>query len=340
MQRHLNYIGSKHSLLEWISQIFLTKTGWTSFQTKRLADLFAGSGSVSFFFRQKGSCVLSNDIEPCSYIVAKALTETIYTPELQSWITQINRALAGKSHQAMNGFLTRHYSPYEDSNRKFFTVDNAKRIDYVRAQIESSELRSDDKTFLLASLLVSADKVANCASIYGAYLKQFKKTAEAEFELLPIHIDTQPSQGKTTCEDVCSIQFLQSIQADLVYLDPPYNQRQYSKNYFPLSVLALPPQAQEELVLTGVTGIPSNCFSSPFCQKRTVNQAFRTVLSHLNAKWIFLSYNSESLLSKDEMVELLKEYGTITVVEREYKRFSSKSGEKKEVKEYLFCLER
>lgn len=340
MQRHLNYIGSKHSLLEWISQIFLTKTGWTSFQTKRIADLFAGSGSVSFFFRQRGSSVLSNDIEPCSYIVTKALTETVYTPELQSWIAQINRAVAGKSHQTVNGFLTRHYSPSEGSNRKFFTIDNAKRIDYVRAEIESSELRSDDKIFLLASLLVSADKVANCASVYGAYLKDFKKTAEAAFELTPIHIDTQPSQGKTTSQDVCNRQFLQSIQADLVYLDPPYNQRQYSKNYFPLSVLALSPEAQERLVLTGVTGIPDNCFSSAFCQKRTVKYAFQTVLSHLNAKWVFISYNSESLLSKDEMVELLKEYGRISVVERDYKRFSSKSGEKKEIKEYLFCLER
>lgn len=101
------------------------------------------------------------------------------------------------------------------------------------------------------------------------------------------------------------------------------------------------PDNQCDNVLKGKTGIPEDCFTSPFCKKREVENAFITLISKLKTKWIFLSYNSESLLSKDKLIEILGEYGTVNIVEREYKRFKSfEYNEDKSIQEYLFILKK
>jgi adenine-specific DNA-methyltransferase len=126
-------------------------------------------------------------------------------------------------------------------------------------------------------------------------------------------------------------------------LDPPYNERQYSKNYFPLNIIAkTPAELAAEPPLKGKTGIPTDCFLSAFCRKGAAAEtAFDTLIRDLRAKWVFLSYSSESIVSKDKMMEILSRYGTVSVIEREYKRFKSfEYNEDKAVNEYLFCLEK
>jgi adenine-specific DNA-methyltransferase len=106
-------------------------------------------------------------------------------------------------------------------------------------------------------------------------------------------------------------------------------------------MIALSPDKQkDEKPLKGKTGIPESCFISPFCKKgTTVEQAFEKLFTNLNTEWIFLSYNSESLITKERMIELMQKYGEVTTVERDYKRFKSfEYNEDKQIKEYLFCL--
>jgi adenine-specific DNA-methyltransferase len=143
--------------------------------------------------------------------------------------------------------------------------------------------------------------------------------------------------------DVLDPAFLSGIVADMVYLDPPYNHRQYSKNYFPLNIIAkTPEQLTIEAPLKGKTGIPVDCFISPFCKKgKPVEVAFETLFRELKTKWIFLSYSSESIVSKEKMLELMGKYGDVEVVEQDYKRFKSfEYNEDKAVLEYLFCLKK
>jgi adenine-specific DNA-methyltransferase len=151
---------------------------------------------------------------------------------------------------------------------------------------------------------------------------------------------TPPVEGSATYySDVLTL--AAEIETDFVYLDPPYNERQYSKNYFPLNIIAKTPTALlTEPALKGKTGIPTDCFISPFCKRGTlVETAFETVFRDLKTMWIFLSYNSESIVPKDKMLELMGKYGTASVVERDYKRFKSFEYNKDvAIKEYLFCL--
>jgi adenine-specific DNA-methyltransferase len=342
--KRLNYIGSKHLLLDWLTQQIQTATG-AGLSGKRIADLFGGTGSVSYHFRTLGATVTSNDVELYSSIITHTLTRGVYTPQLQAHIDTLNKSLSEEAHKDTVGFMTTHYSPHGAKDRKFFTVDNARRVDYVRQQIELLRLTLsvDEHAFLLASLLYSADNVANVPAVYGCFLKNFKKTAEKPLMLVPIHKNTVPSEAsKTTNEDILNKTFLESLNVDILYLDPPYNERQYSKNYFPLNVLAKTPAEQAALPeLTGKTGIPQDCFNSPFCRKAQVKDAFELIFKHCKAPYIFLSYNSESLIQKADMLTLMGKYGTVSVVERDYKRFKSfEYNEDKKIVEYLFCLKK
>ena len=132
---------------------------------------------------------------------------------------------------------------------------------------------------------------------------------------------------------------------DITYIDPPYNKRQYSKNYFPLNIIAKPPQQLESVseapVLKGKTGIPADCFVSPFCKSGggVCEAAFDKLFRELKTKWIFLSYNSESIVPKEKMLEIMRRYGVASVEECDYKRFKSfKYNGNLEIKEYLFCM--
>jgi adenine-specific DNA-methyltransferase len=346
--QRLDYIGSKYQLLDWLTTNIQQKTGWTSFEGKSLADLFGGTGIVSYHFRTLGAKVISNDAELYSSIITKAFTSSTYTPRCKDLIDSLNTELTTQSHI---GYMTTHYSPHsgpsETCERMFFTNENAKKLDYVRKRLEElrSSLSEEEYTFILASLLISADKISNTPAVYGCYLKNFKKTAQKPFSLVPIHTRTvQPIPGSSTYKsDVLSQDLLNRIDVDVVYLDPPYNERQYSKNYFPLNQLAKnPSEVLTEPPLKGKTGIPMDCFLSPFCKKgKLVEDAFEKVCRGVKAKWIFISYNSESLIPKARMLEILQKLGKVSVVEADYKRFKSFQYNKdKEIQEYLFCLEK
>ena len=336
MTQRLNYIGSKYKLLDWITESLQHVTGWQSFQEKRIADIFAGTGIVSYHFRTLGATVHSNDAELYSSVITHALTVSVYTDRckqcIETWSGQ------------QVGFVTRNYSPYEDQERMFFTVENAQRIDYVRSRIEEERqhLTHDETMFLLASLLISADMVSNVPAVYGCYLKQFKDKALKPFVWTPIHTLTTPAtvDSRTWNTDITdTTSGLYQEEFDAVYLDPPYNERQYSKNYFPLNVIAKRPDEQITLTLTGKTGIPTDSFVSPFCSKRKVGTALKTVLENLQTDWIVLSYSNEGLLSKQDLLDLCRSIGEVTLIEKAYKRFKSFAyNESGETIEYLICI--
>jgi len=341
----LNYIGSKFQLLDWITTNMKEKTGWTSFANKTIGDIFAGTGIVSYHFRKNLAKVISNDAELYSSIITHAFTRSIYTETCKNIIDEFQKDIQDNKHSTTAGFITTHYSPHGSSERKFFTIENAKRIDYIRKKLEliKNTISLDEYKFILASILLSADAVSNVPAVYGCFLKNFKSKAIKNLIFTPIHNNTLPAvDGSNTYNsDVLNIEFIGSFESDLVYLDPPYNERQYSKNYFPLNIIAKTPEILlSELPLKGKTGIPTDCFISPFCKKGDiVENAFDLLFRELKTKWVFLSYNSESIVSKEKMLDIMKKYGTASVIEREYKRFKSFEYNKDiEIKEYLFCL--
>ena len=332
----LNYIGSKKSLLNFIEAVL--NCNKISKKKQTFGDLFAGTGIVGqYFFDKYKYKIVSNDLEKYSYIINTAFLKCNYTKPLGIYIKKLNLL------EGIEGLVYKTYSPgCPQENRMFWTKENAKKIDAIREEIEiyktNGKIDDDQYNFLLASLITSADKVANIASVYGAFLKKFKPSALKEFELKPVHIlncRKKLAQNKILNDDIKNV----TERCDIIYLDPPYNNRQYGANYFPLNFIA---QYDENIEIRGKTGL-FDYNKSKYCVKKEVKQEFKNLLEILmpNTKYLLLSYNNEGLMNHAEISEILLKYGNVKLYKHKYKKFkSNKSNPDDSVIEYIFFLEK
>lgn len=323
----LNYIGSKKTLLEFLND----KISNVINENTSFADLFSGTGVVGQHFKNTAHHVVVNDAEYYSFVVNYAMLKCDFSDKLSSLIQELN-ALEG-----ISGLMTQHFS----QERMFFTEENAKKIDAIRNKIEdwkiAEEIDNAEFFYLLACLLVAADKVANTASVYGAYLKQYKGTALKPLTLNPIHKDTTNTSKDHEVHNRNTLELILEHKFDVVYIDPPYNHRQYAANYSPLNYLAL---YDDTIEIQGKGGVIKNYFKSPFCRKAEVMNSFDSLIKNTKASYIFVSYNNEGLLPPDDMLAIFNKYGTTTIHTKEYKKYlSHKETKHKEVKivtEYLY----
>ena len=169
----LNYIGSKHTLFKTILGICQQNIAdMTDFS---FMDLFAGTGTVGFNMQTHFKSCDANDLETYSYIINYALLKCNYSEKLADLIKECTEL------EGVEGLIYRNYSETDTCERMFFTNENAKKADAIREFIEScyketGRINIAEYYFLLASLLVSIDKVANTTCVYGAYLKKYKTT--------------------------------------------------------------------------------------------------------------------------------------------------------------------
>ena len=228
------------------------------------------------------------------------------------------------------------------SERQYFSDINGKKIDTIRSKIEewyySQEIGDNLYYFLLASLVESADKVANTASVYGAFLKHLKKSALKELVLEPAYFIENDNSHQVFNMD--SNELIKEICGDILYLDPPYNQRQYSSNYHLLNTIT----KYDTFVPKGKTGLREYKRSN-YCKKNEVKQVFEELIRNADFKYIFLSYNNEGLMSSDYIRAIMKKYGKYDLAIKEYQRFKADKTENRNHKadktfEYLHILEK
>ena len=181
----MNYIGSKYSLLDFLQTTIEEVTGYKRGDECVFADLFAGTGVVGQTYKERGCTVIANDIQYYSYILNKHLIENV--PELDKGLLKELNTLP-----PVEGFIYKNYCEGSGSGRNYFTNANGMKCDAIRIELErlheSGEINDNMYFYYLASLVNSIDKYANTASVYGAFLKHVKKTAQREFQmdLLPV----------------------------------------------------------------------------------------------------------------------------------------------------------
>ena len=320
MLKKLNYIGCKHSLLPFIESTMRDEMETTDFSNKKFADLFSGTSSVGFLFRTLGcSTVFSNDIEYYSYVIARASICSNYTENIVKKLMNIISA-----SEPFIGCLSKNYSESGDEKRMFFSVENANRIDGMRRKLEEIKptITENEYYFLLGSIIVSADTYANVPAIYGSFLKEYKKSAVNPIKLEPIHTKTGIIKNNRAFQLDC-VEFADKMGAvDFVYLDPPYNERQYSKNYHVLNYIA---RYDESLEIYGKTGLIKDVALSDWCSKKTASIILDKLLEklHNKTKYVFMSYNNEGIITHDAIKEIFDKYFDTKIVSHETKRFKN-----------------
>ena len=341
-------IGSKYNLLSVIYKILKKEriSGHVFF------DVFSGSAVVGRFFKRMFS-IISNDNLYFSYVLQRALIVINEYPSFSNLnLNNLSRDPKTKIYQILEylnnikgieGFIYKHYTPaskdIDGVERRYFSIENGKKIDAIRIKIEewfkNSYISEDEYFYLIASLLFAVQKVANISGTYGAFNKFWDPRSYKPITLKYIEIIPSEFKHKAYNEDIFNL--LEKISCDLAYIDPPYNSRQYIDNYHILETIA----KYDNPKIKGKTGLREhrNNEKSIFCDKESVQNAFFKLLTELKTKYVLISYNSEGLLSKTQIIQILKEseFEKVKCYEIPYRRFKSNNNSKKsKVSEYLF----
>ncbi len=340
----MRFIGSKINLLTNIEEFIHDniKDSPTVFM-----DMFSGTGTVAEYFK-KDYCIYSNDSLYFSYIIQKARIENNQVPKFpklrQLGIHDPLDFLETASIEIKSDyFITHNYSPYGDSERMYFSVENASRIDFVRQTINewkaSNLINEKEFAYLLATLIEATPFISNISGTYGAYLKHWDKRALSPLKLQRLEVIDNYYTNKSFNED--ANQVIERVRGDVLYIDTPYNSRQYISNYHLLETIA----RYDYPEIYGKTGLrPYTHAKSAYCSKREVLGVFSDLIKKANFRHIIVSYSTEGLMMVDEIEKVLKQHGlpdTFNIARIPYRKYKSKhKQEESNLNELLFYIQK
>ena len=342
---NMNYIGSKFSILSYIDEVVedFTKLG----KKVTFCDIFSGTGVVSKYFKEKGYNIISNDIQYFSYVTLKGLVENSDELKFEKLTKKrIDPFVCLNGLNGKKGFIYKNYSlggtKRCEFKRQYFSDDNAKKIDAVRIKIEKWKkkglITENEYFYLLACLIEAADKVANTASVYEAFLKDLKKSAQKPIVINPLELIFKNKKYEVYNKD--SKELIKEIKGDILYLDPPYNTRKYDTNYHILETIAL----YDNPKIKGKTGVRiEETKKSNYCLKNKAAIELEDLIKNAKFKYILLSYNDEGIIPMEEIETIMKKYGNYKRYEKRHKRFKSDNDreyKKNYTIEYIHCLEK
>lgn len=326
---------------------------------KTFFDMFSGSASVGRFFKAKGFQIYSCDLLYFSYCLQMAylcnnkepkflaLNEILPKNKASLFLSPYQNTLEFLNNlKYQKGFIYQNYAPSGSKNlakpRMYFSDENAQKIDAICTQIKEwkmqDKITQNEYFILLASLIESVSFFANVAGVYAAFCKVWDKRALKPFVLKEISL--LESEIKHFCFCGNSLEILASHKEkpfDILYLDPPYNHRQYAPNYHLIETIARYDNPQ----IQGVAGLRKwQEQKSNFCNPKSALKELEKIALCKKYKNLVLSYNSEGIMHKSQIDELLKPLGKVHFKELNYPRFKSKAGgAQKFVKEFVWIVQ-
>ncbi len=329
----IKYIGSKRVLVPHIVR------GVEAFpESSRVLDLFSGTSRVARALKNTGRYVIAND--HLSY--AATLARCYVQADASAWRTRAEALIDElRDVPPAAGYFTRAFC--EDA--RYFQPRNGARVDAIREEIARRTFEPELEAIALVSLMEAADRVDSTTGVQMAYLKQWAARAHNELELrVPAILDGPGEALQLDAAEAAS-----RVEADVAYIDPPYNQHSYMGNYHVWESLV----RWDKPDTYGIANKRVQCkeYKSDFNSKRRIRQGLQAVFDALRCKHLVVSFNNEGYVDRDEMVALLSERGRVGVVAADFKRYvgaqigiHSPSGERVgrvshlRNKEYLFVV--
>ena len=321
------YLGNKYRLLPFITRVVREE----NLQFNTLADIFAGTGAVSSAFLDK--TIITNDLMYSNYICNYAWfgAETYDQERIVELVVKYN---ADSEYE--DNYMTDNFA------NTYFSKDDCSKIGYIRQDIENrfneGELNNRERAILITSLLYAMDKIAKTCGHYDAYRKgaEFDSTLELYVPLAEVN-----NNPLNQCFNIDSNELVKDISADLVYIDPPYNSRQYCDAYHLLENVA---RWEKPEVFGVAKKMDRSKMKSKYCTQ-SATKAFESLVKDINAKYILLSYNnmsekgndrSNAKISDDDIMRILSKKGAVKVFSESYKAFTTGKSDISDNAERLF----
>lgn len=323
------YTGSKYKLSDWIISLIENNCQGNSF-----CDIFAGTGIISYYMLNKVNTLHINDFLYSNEFIYKAFFEnTSYnTEKLEKIKSRYNKI---NIQTISDNYCSKWYG------NKFFSYNDAKIIGYIRENINSlvTQINNKERNILIASLLYSADRAANTVGHYDAYIKGKNIDNTFAFDL----INPFDTNDKNIIISRCDAnQLAQNLECDIVYIDPPYNSRQYSRFYHVLENLAC--WEKPQLYGEALKPLPTNM--SEYCRSNAA-AVFQNLIENLKCKYVVVSYNntyksksssSKNKIQLEEIRKILSSKGSLQVFEKPYQYFNAGKTVFSDHKEFIFIV--
>lgn len=326
------YLGSKYKLLDFINETIEENCG----EFESFFDVFGGTGVVSNYFYEKGKKIYINDMLKSNYCVYRAFlgNEKFSEKKIEKIIREYNN---------IENIEDNYFSKtYKDT---YFSENDCKKIGYIREDIENkyadNKINEREKYILITSLLYSMDRIANTVGHYDAYRK--KQNLQDNFEMFALDIDKNQNI-KNEIYNMDSNELVKKVKADIAYIDPPYNSRQYGDAYHLLENVA---EWKKPKVFGVAKKMDRSNIKSNYCTNKASN-AFKDLIEHCNCKYIIVSYNnmgqkgnsrSQAKISDTEILEILNQKGKVKVFEKDFNFFTTGKTNIENHKERLFLCE-
>ncbi len=320
------YTGSKYKLLDWIEELILENCEGEVF-----FDVFAGTGVVSAHMSRHFKKVIMNDFLFSNEMIYKAFFGCGEYDEgiLEQYREQFSKTNPSKIKE---NYFSKNFGG------KYFSNNDAKIIGSIREEIKRVKGSLSDREYciLLASLLYSMDKVANTVGHYDAYRKISKIDDRFKFDL----INPQKSSTEFSIYRMDANKLVKSVKADIAFIDPPYNSRQYSRFYHVLENVV----QWKKPKLEGTALKPKAENMSEYCRS-SAPEVFADLIGSLDVRYIVVTYNntyasksssSKNKISLEELNCILSSKGQTTVYEKKHQCFNAGKTEFDDHKEFLF----
>jgi len=321
------YLGNKYKLLDFIEEIISEKCD----SVNSFCDIFAGTGVVGERFNKSKIKVISNDILLNNYyclntFLGDSVIEEDIILEKINYLNSLN--------PKKDNYFSKHFGG------SYFSKKNARKIGAIREEIEKISNDEILKNILICTLLYATDKVANTVGHYDAFRKKLDSVKPIKL-LIPKITFSKNKKNKIYRED--ANQLIKKISCDVLYIDPPYNSRQYSDAYHILENLA---QWNKPDVFGIAKKMDRSHIKSSYCLK-TATESFEDLIKNAKTKHILLSYNntgkskverSNARIKDKDILRILKNKGTVEVFKRKYKAFSTgKSSSTGNIERIFYC---
>lgn len=308
------YLGNKYKLIPFIVRVVKDQ----NLEFGSFADIFAGTGAVSSAFNDKQ--IITNDLMYSNYICNFAWfgAETYDSDKIIEYIVKYNT-----ESPIVDNYMTENFAD------TYFSFNDCARIGFIREDIEMSyndgSLNDRERAILITSLLYAMDRIARTCGHYDAY----RKGAEFDNNLeLCVPLVEQNNNKGNRCFNMDANELVKSLYADLVYVDPPYNSRQYCDAYHVLENVA---RWQKPEVYGVAKKMDRSELKSKYCTQ-SATEVFEQLIADIKAKYILLSYNnmaekgnsrSNAKISDNDIMRILKNKGNVSVFSEDYKAFTT-----------------